>query len=229
MKFKSPIITAGSGSVGGLTVAHNAGGLYFRGRSTPTDPGTAQQTLIRNAFAFLSNYWLSTLTAQQRTEWNIYASNVTVLDAFGDAIYISGFNHFMRSNVMYKKNFGSVLADGPANFNLGEFTSPVPTMSEAAQQISLTYGDADDWVSEDGACLWVYQSRPQNRTINFFKGPYQLAGVILGSAAAPPASPQLLAAVFPFVEDQRVFLRFAVSRVDGRLSASYRTFCLAVA
>ena len=26
MKFKSAVITAGSGSVGGLTVAHNAGG-----------------------------------------------------------------------------------------------------------------------------------------------------------------------------------------------------------
>lgn len=229
MKFTSPLISQGSGSIGGITIAHNAGGLYMRRRTVPTDPGSPQQTLMRGAFAFLSNYWHSTLTAQQRTEWNIYAANVTVLDTLGQAINISGFNHFIRANTMFKKQLNAVKADGPANFNLGEFTPPVPTCSEAGQTISVAFDILDDWVNEDGAVLWVWQSRPQNKTIEFFKGPYQFAGFILGSAGAPPASPTAIPAVFPFVADQNIFTRYSVHRNDGRLSASFRTFCLGVA
>jgi len=229
MKFKSAVITAGSGSVGGLTVSHNSAGMYFRGRSTPTDPSSLQQNLCRNALSFLSNYWLNTLTAGQRTEWDTYAGNVTILDKFGDAIYISGFNHFLRSNTFRKRIGIAVIADGPANFNKGEFTSPQITCSEAAQTVSVAFNAADDWANEDDAWLAVYSSRPQNLSINFFKGPYQLAGYVQGIAAGPAVSPLNATSPFAFTAGQKIFARINVVRADGRLSNSFSTFCIGVA
>jgi len=229
MKFKSAVITAGSGSVGGITVAHNAGGLYFRGRVTPTDPSTVQQNLCRNAFAFLSNYWMNTLTEAQRLEWATYAANVTVLDAFGDAIHISGFNHFIRSNASRKRIGLDVIADGPANFNVGDYTSPVASASEATQEVSLAYTATDDWANEDDAWMLLYTSRPQNVSINFFKGPYQYAGSVEGDSVTPPTSPLAVASPFAFTEGQKIFARVNVVRADGRLSNTFRTFCLCAA
>ena len=229
MKYKSPVYSAASGKIAGLVYSRNASGAYVRALTVPVDPQSIYQTAVRGAFSFLADYWHSTLTAQQRTEWNLYASNVTVIDKLGDAIYISGFNHFIRSNTPFKTVFGSVVVDGPANFNLGEVSPITVIASEATQFLSITFNAGDDWVSEDGSALFVYQSRPKNNTINFCKGPYRLVGTLLGNQAAPPPSPSDLAAVFPFVADQRLFLRFNVHRVDGRLSTSLYTFCTAAA
>jgi len=225
MKYKSLVYSAASGKIGGIVYSRNASGAYTRALSVPVDPQSIYQTAVRNAFSFLADYWMSTLTAAQRAEWDLYASNVTVIDKLGDAIYISGFNHFVRSNTPFKTVFGSVVADGPANFNLGEVSNITVTASEATQFLSITFNAGDEWVSEDGAALFVYQSRPKNKSINFCKGPYRLVGTLLGNSAVPPPSPSDLAAVFPFVEDQRLFLRFNVHRVDGRLSTSLVTFC----
>jgi len=229
MKFKSAVLTAGSGSVGGFTVAHNAGGMYFRGRRTPTDPASDKQTAIRNIFASLANHWGLTLTADQRAEWGVYAQNVTILDAFGDAIHISGFNHYIRSNTPRVQVGKSRIDDGPYEYNKGDFSNPTFGATESNQEISMAFDNEDGWANEDLAVMAIYVSRPQNATINFFKGPYRYAMTVGGDSVEAPASPKVFTAPFAFVEGNKLFTRVIVSRADGRLSASYRTFCLCAA
>lgn len=229
MRFKSVYITACSGSVGGMTFAHNAGGMYARARATPTDPGTQYQNAIRSAVAGLTNHWLNTLTADQREAWNTYAANVPLLDVFGDPRFRSGINHYVRSNVPRLQIGKARVDDGPTTFNLGEYTAPWWTASAATQQISSFFTATDDWVSEDGAYMIYWASRPQNPSINFFKGPYRKYSYSAGNAGDPPTPPEISNAPFAFAEGNHLFMKANVSRADGRLGTVYRGFCLAAA
>jgi hypothetical protein len=77
--------------------------------------------------------------------------------------------------------------------------------------------------------MLIWASRPQNASINYFKGPYRYCGVIEGVDAAPPPGPTVLDLPFPCVLDQRVFFFARVTRLDGRMSASFRGTGIAVA
>jgi len=229
MKFKSAVITQASGSIGGTTYSHNAGGMYMRARSIPTNPGTAAQSTVRALMAQLVNIWSNVLVGSHRGSWDIYAANVPLLDAFGDPRYVSGLNHFIRSNLP-RMQFGlDYVSVGPGIFNLGDYTLPTVTASEITQALSTGFNVSDDWVSEDGAALLEWSSRPMAPTINFFKGPYQAQNVILGDSGAPPTSPDAHSSPFNFVEGQQIRTKYNVSRADGRLGTVSRSFCIAAA
>lgn len=70
--------------------------------------------------------------------------------------------------------------------------------------------------------MLIQVSRPMNASINFFKGPYRIAGKVQGDSVAPPVSPEAVAAPFAFVAGQQLALEIKVSRADGRLSAKFR-------
>ena len=218
------VFTSISGSLGGITGSHNRGGQYIRARTIPTDPGTAFQQAMRNHMANLSNQWLNTLAQAERDGWDLYADNVEVLNPLGDAIKLSGMNHFIRSNAPLLQAGESVIDTAPTTFNLGEFTAVSMTASDSTQQISLTFDDDDAWAKVAGGFMFVWISRPQNATINFFKGPYRYAGKVVGDTT-PPTSPAAIAVPFTIAEDQKLFARVAVQQGDGRYSASQFLEC----
>lgn len=227
--FKGLLVSKVSGSIGGITFSHNKGGPYFRSRATPTDPNTPQQQAVRAFVGQLSNHWINTLTPAQREAWATYAANVTVLDPFGDPRFIPAISHYVRSNTP-RMQAGLIRADdAPTIFNTGDFTSPSFAVSEATQQVSVTFGDFDDWCDENASAMMIYGSRPQNPTINFFKGPYRYASRITGNSVTPPTTPQTLAIPFPAIEGQKTFWRAVVTREDGRLSLSFRNFATVAA
>lgn len=230
MKFKPVLGSELSGSIGGITASHNAGGAYFRNRVIPTNPNSVQQQAIRSTVGQLTSLWNNTLTGAQRAAWDLYAANVPLLDALGEPINVSGLNMYVRSNVSrIQATFGRIDA-APGVFNLGDFTAvTVSALSEGTQAFDVNFTAGDDWVTDDGGIMVQYCSRPQNPSINYFKGPYRLCGAIVGNSGAPPASPVSTNAAFPFVLGQIVFFRFAVSRSDGRYSLSQRIFQTAVA
>lgn len=229
MKFKSAMVSEASGSIGGITFAHNAGGLYMRARRTPTDPGTIYQTAVRQIVASLVNLWVNVLTQVQRDSWDVYAENVPLDDVFGDPRYRSGINHYVRSNVPRMQFAQSRIDTAPTIFDLGEYTLPVYTGTESDQKISTAFNVNDDWVGEDDAFMFSWGSRPQNASIQFFKGPYRSYQLIAGDSAAPPTSPVANDGPFAFSEGNKLFLKSNVSRADGRLSTVARTFCVALA
>jgi hypothetical protein len=216
------ILTQMSGSLGGITGSHNAGGMYLRARTIPTDPGTVFQTVIRNALSLLTARWANDLTAAQREAWDIYGSNVPITNRLGDPTNISGISHFTRANVPRIQAALPIVDDGPTTFTLAPQEGVLYTGSEATQLISASYLDGRTWASEDDAAMLLYTSRPQNPSINFFKGPYRLGTAILGDSTTPPLTPQTFTSPFPFVDGHRVFMSARMTRADGRLSAPFR-------
>lgn len=223
MLFKSQVFTQTSGSVGGLTFSHNAGGMYTRARATPTNPNTTFQQEVRNAMSTLLGIWSATLTPAQRDGWSDYAADTPVTNRLGDAITLSGISMFVKSNVPRLQALLAPVLNRPPFNDFGPSPELTPSAASAAtQNVSIAFTNPGGWANQTGSALLIRLSRPQNPAINFFKGPYRLASVVLGNSTTPPASPVTVA--FPFVaaEDSVIHLIGRITRVDGRLSPVFR-------
>lgn len=222
MKFKSALVTQVSGSIGGMTGAHNKGGMYFRARAIPTNPGSDQQSLIRGLVSQLSNLWLSTLTADQREAWKQYAQEVLLPNPMGDQRQVTALNHYIRSNVPRIQAGLTRVDDAPAILNIGEFTNPTFAVTASTDLAAVTFTNTDDWAGEAGSAMLVFLSRPMSQSIEYHKGPYRYAGKISGASPTPPTSPASITLPFGCDVGDRIFARFNVTRADGRLAASFR-------
>jgi len=215
-----------SGKLGGTIFAHNRAGQYARNWSVPTDPASDQQLAMREGMRTLVTDWIETLTDHQRTEWATYGANVPVLNRLGDPINLTGQQWYIANNSARRQADPVQLPrvdDGPVNFDRGEYTAPtVDSWTPATPSVDLAFTVGDDWVDEDGSAMLVYASRPQNPTVNFFKGPYRLAGGIYGDSITPETSPATILLPFPVAVGQKVFFRALVTRADGRLSSDTR-------
>lgn len=218
------------GSIGGTVFSKNRYGSYTRNRTVPVNPGSTAQTKIRACTGQIRDAWFNTLTAAQRAAWAVYASNVQVQNRLGESITLTGWNMFARTNMAMLYNDYAIVADAPTEFSLAEQDSTLAiTVSEATQEVSVAFDDTMTWVDEDGAALMIYVSRPQNATINYFKGPYLLAGKIEGDGTTAPTTPATIAVPFAVVEGQKVFVQARIVRADGRLSEPFRVSCTVAA
>lgn len=223
MKFNSLVYGAVSGSIGGITYAHNTGGMYARARATPTDPASSFQQALRNAMGALTTRWLTTVTAAQRAAWDVFSQNVPVLDTLGQPRLIPALSWYIKCNSLRLQASVAVVDAGPTVYELATLTLPVPAITPAGTTVSVAYTNTDSWAGEVGGYLLVYASRPQNATINFFKGPYRFAGKVAG-AVVPPTSPSVI--TLPFTSGpagSRQFFKWVAVRADGRPSAIFRT------
>lgn len=227
MKFKSALVTQASGSVGGMTAAHNKGGLYLRARATPTNPATAQQIAVRNFLATLTTAWQETLTAAQREAWATYAENVLIPDRLGEPRNIGGIGHYVRSNVPRLQAGLTRVDDGPTIFDQATFTTPTLNAGDD-ESLTVNFTDTDAWVDETGAAMLVYASRQQALSINFFKGPYRFVDSIDGDDTTPPTTPASPTSPFGLDTGNKQFYQVRVTRADGRLSPIVRTSALIV-
>jgi hypothetical protein len=230
--FKPTLGTQLSGSLGGIVASHNAGGAYFRARTTPVNPNTTFQQVVRAAFANLASIWTGTLTQAQRDAWDVYADNVKVTNRIGEQVNISGIAHFTRSNVA-RIQFGHArVDDGPTEFNLGGMAIvSLDTYSGATQTGNFNFntsGLSDPWANEAGGFMFLFLSRPQNPGINYFRGPYRAIASVTGDPV-PPVSPSVTGVPFAITEGQRLFGRAIASTADGRLSADQFFTTLVVA
>lgn len=228
MKFKSQVFTQVSGSVGGLTYSHNAGGLYTRARTIPVNPSSARQQIMRMYMDSAVTYWTETLTEAERESWRVYASNVPLMDALGSPINVSGQNQFIRSAVPWLLS-GKALADiatAPAIFDTGDpGTLALLSYSASTQEATLSIGGAPGWAAQDDGHLIGQLSNPQSPSINFYKGPFRWASSESGDSVTPitsavfdggDANPPIVAAV-----GQRMFVRVRAQYDDGRLTQAF--------
>jgi hypothetical protein len=210
---------AGSGKIGAMVGSHNRGGQYLRARTTPTNPRTGPQTVVRNAVRTLASTWSSGLTQDERDSWAVYAANVNTVNRIGDTIQISGIAQYIRSNVPRVQAGLSIISDAPVIFDIGQGTD-FPVINSTAGSFALnmsvnTFSAAWNDTTQANTLL-VYTSRPQNAGINFFNGPYQLAGI------SAPDSTNSFNFTMPFVAGpagSQVFIAWRVSYADGRLTS----------
>lgn len=219
-----------SGSIAGNVYARNRFGNYARARTKPTNPNTAAQQTVRAAMAQLADRWSQIVTAVQRTAWELYASSVAMQNKLGETVYLTGFNHYMRSNIVAIQAGLTVVDAGPVVFELPD-QDPLfaASGSDGTQLIAVTFDDAAAWVDEDDAALLTYQGQPQNPQRNFFNGPWKYMDVLLGDGVTPETTPDDQAAVTVITELQRVWIYGRIRRADGRISEPFRAdfFCAA--
>lgn len=211
------------GSVGGVVFSRNHFGAYTRNRVTPINPNTARQVVVRAALAFLTARWSETVTQIQRDAWDLYGANVQMLNRLGQAIFLTGFNHYLRSNIILKSQGLALVDAGPVIFELPA-QDPTFKLSASAgtQLITFTFDDTMTWTSEDDAHLFLFQGQPQNAQRIFFDGPWRFIGELAGDVAIPITSPRDIAPAFTISEGQRQFAYARIQRADGRLSSPFR-------
>jgi len=225
VKFGGGVVQM-SGSIAGDTFARNRYGNYVRARTKPTNPNTPLQQAARSALSSLTVRWSQVLTDAQRIAWNLYGSSVTMKNRLGENTFLTGFNHYVRSNSILVRLGETPVDAGPVIYELPE-ADPLfaITGSEATQVITCAYDDTLEWDNETGGHLVVFQGSPQNAQRNFFGGPWRLMDSVAGVAGTPVASPLLGAAVFAVAETQRVWCYGRILRADGRMSAPFRSDC----
>lgn len=229
MKFISQIVTAASGSVRGCVFSRNRSGAYIRGRGIPVNPGSQQQNLTRTSLATLIARWTSTLTSAQRTSWNTWALNTPHSDALGQSIILTGQNAYVSANTLALQAGLPFINAAPTVFAGAVLTPPALSVADvSAQTLAITFSITDLWRNQDNAALLVFQGRPQNPSINYFKGPYRFAEAILGSSGAPWSPPYTMAARFPFALGQNIHVQFRALLADGRISSLMRSNVISV-
>lgn len=217
MKFKSPVYSQASGSIAGITYSHNRGGMYARARTTPTNPNSDAQQLVKAAMASVSSAWVQTLDQGERDAWDVYAAQVPIPDSLGELRNIGGLGHYNRTNVIRVQNGLARIDVAPVIYDLGTFTPlSIEEIIEPAD-VLLNFTNTDDWAGPDVGHCFALISRPQNVSINFFKGPFRSAGFLAG-AASPPVSPHTFTGAFPFLPGAKVFCQYRIQQGDGRTS-----------
>lgn len=208
-----------SGSIGGTVFSRNRFGAYIRNRSMPVNPQSGLQTAVRNIVRGLAIAWNTELTVAHRNAWLDYAENVPWTNHLGQQVYLTGLNHFIRSNTPRLQAGAPRIDDGPSYWNLAAAEGLLTgSASEATQLVSVGFASGAAWIDEDGAYQIVYMGIPQNASRGFFNGPWRLLVAIPGNSTTPPSSPVTATAPYPVSEAQKVWIRSRISRADGRLS-----------
>ena len=219
-----------TGSIAGNTYARNRYGNYARARTKPTNPNTDLQQVVRGAMATLTARWSQVVTAVQRTAWNLYAQNVAMKNRLGESVYLSGINHYLRSNIPLMQAGKTIVDAGPVIFELPEKDASFSiSISEATQLIVCAFDDTAAWCDEDEAFLHIAQGVPQNPQRNFFGGPYKMSVPIEGDSVAPPSTGDDVACTMLCTETQKVWVQARIQRADGRLSEPFRSNCFCAA
>lgn len=212
-------ITGMSGSLAGTTFSRNRFGAYGRPRTKPVNPRSERQENIRAILSYLAEYWHGDLTAVQRAAWEVYAAAVPMLNRLGETIYLTGYNHFIRTNVVFNMYSGFVVGAAPVILSLPEKDATLVCSEEdvAGQTFTFTF-DSTGWAPDGDTKLRIllYQGIPQLASRNFFAGPWRYMYDIdtIEGAAGTATCP----AVFPFGVGQKVWFQARLLTISYRLS-----------
>jgi hypothetical protein len=223
-------VTQLSGSVGGTTYARNRFGNYMRSRTKPVNPGTQAQDNVRTSMSFLTAHWSTVLTAGERIAWATYAAAIAMKNRLGETVYLTGFNHFVRSNVEHYRLMSLVTKTGPAVLTLpAKDVGFTCSGSVATQLITVNFTENTEWAIEVGAELFLYQGQPRSHTHLFFAGPWKVLGMVYGTTTPGAQSPVTKAAVMTLTLGQLITVYARIRRADGRLSEPFQSTFTVVA
>lgn len=211
-----------SGSIAGNTFARNHFGNYCRAKTKPINPNTSQQSIARACLAFLTTRWSQLLDGDQREAWNMYGSNVAMKNKLGEVVFLTGFNHYIRSNTLLKLRGETLVDEGPGIFELPAKDPTIRVTIEVHEHRTNLYFDASmDWVSETGAWLFILEGMPQNPQRNYFGGPYLGIKDKHGDSEVQIESPEHFTHLHVLSAGQKVWYQFRIQRADGRISEPF--------
>lgn len=216
MKFTSPVYSAVSGSIAGITYAHNRGGMYARARALPTNPNTDPQVSARDAMRNGVIAWGAS-TPTVRASWEDYAANVPMLDKLGESRPLTGQQQFLRTYLSRSGAGLTMVATAPVIFNLGAFTPFTGTGASATDDLEIEYGDTDPWANGVGGYATISLGLQQGPGVNFYKSPFAISAIVLG-AALPPSGTETIVYGTPLGAGNKVWVKYVVGQLDGRVS-----------
>jgi len=222
IKYGGGVVDA-RGSVGGNTYSRNRFGAYIRSRVKGVDPKSARQNTARIRVMTLAEQWReSPMDASKRGAWETYAASVSWLNKLGEAVNLTGYNHYMRSNAAIAAAGGTRVDDGPTDIGLpGGDDTIVVSGAGGSTTVSVAFDDELEWCAELGGFLLVELGQPQNPTRNFFGGPWRVAGAIAGAAEAI-TSPKTVTSPWTVISGQKIWVRCKIIRADGRVSTPFQ-------
>lgn len=114
VKF-GPLVSAVSGSVGGVTFSKTRTANVARLWRAPTNKRTTRQMGIRRALSRASSRWFDALTDSQRSMWESYAATCEFTNPLGESYFLTGHQMYCRHQSLYYA------------FGLGDLTNPPQT------------------------------------------------------------------------------------------------------
>ncbi len=198
------------GSIAGVTYARNRGGSYARGRTSPIQPNTPRQSLVRDIVAQLQTRFRATLTQAQRDGWEALASASTSTNRIGESIHLTALNHYIQVNSLRLGAGLAALDVAPAPPSHRDITDLTIAATVAAGVEITALAPA----LAVGDVLFVQTSGALSATRNFWKGPYPIFNYFLSTdvlpfTLVPPAQ---------VVAGQRRHLRARMVDAAGRIS-----------
>ena len=224
MKFTSPIVSSGSGSIAGLTLSRNRYGMYLRQKAIPVNPNTEGQQAVRLAFAKAVQVWATTLSATDREAWTIYAANVPKRNVMSYGGSATGQAEFIASyTIRLAVGSPSITSyAAPTTYTRSPFTDPVITAASGATfTLSAAFTNTDEWATAAGGFMLFSVGLLQNPSRTFYKGPFTGFGSykIIGGTV-PPTSPASIDvhALDSAVPGQKVWVKTQTITADNRVS-----------
>lgn len=135
------MITDIRGSQGGTTFSRNTFANYMRNKTSPVNPNTVAQQLVRNRLAAMSQSW-GGLTAAQRTAWVDGAPVWSNNNIFNQAINYTGFSLYGRINRNRQEINEAFITDFVLPTAVDAFTTFSFVATFGAGTIILTYAPA---------------------------------------------------------------------------------------
>jgi len=133
VKFGAAIVD-GRGKLNGWVFSKNRGGSYARTKVTPTNPQTANQSLVRNRLTGFSQGWRG-LTQSVQASWREAVANFPKTDVFGDTKLASGINLYVWLN----SNLDQIGVGALTNPPLPQAVANVDTITSAAAAGAATF------------------------------------------------------------------------------------------
>jgi len=208
-----------SGSIGGNVFARNRFGNYVRPRTKPVNPHSARQESARAIVSYLAEYWHETLDDTERGLWGTYAAAVAMKNKLGETVYLTGFNHFVRTNACQLHMGEAVIEAAPSILSLPEKDPDLVCSEEdiSAQTFSFTC-NTTGWAANGESKFGIMLSEgvPQLGSRNQFNGPWRFMDYIDATEGA--AGTGDYAASFAFALAQKVWFLARLVTVSGRVS-----------
>lgn len=213
MKYTSPVYSAASGSIAGITYSHNRGGMYTRARAVPTNPNSTLQQAARTALGTANSQWAA-LSSSNQALWDAYAEGTSWTDSLGNPITVTGQQAYIRWATVALRGGQSInIAPTAGTYGFGE--PPDGITAEAATPeviVGCTYG-----FSADGQA-YVQMSLPMAAGQASVRRPIFLDGYGATTSAGTSSNFTPNAAL---VSGERRTMRAVVAYEDGRLSQPY--------
>lgn len=212
-----------SGKLGGMVASRNRGGQYFRRKAVPVNPDSNRQSAVRSNFATLISYWNNTLTPAERDSWSQWAANTPRIDSLGQTHVLTGQNAFVGCNSLQLLAGLPIIDENTGAYNRGESIVSTDGAFVNIPPVGIDLGVYYAASASANGNTMVFFGLPQNKSVNFYKGPYRYVDIKPITQGTPYSLSPIDDVDWPFVipENVRLPVRLVNVFADGRYTDGF--------